>query len=189
MDSYIEKRSFDELVNETVPESKYEDVVQDILRDKKYNWRLNYYKSDGKSSYDVSICRMNMEIDKLTANINTNERLMKTLEENISTSTQKKTKETCDRQFVLAEEEIRHDKARLDELRELKPKWEWNRYLELGLESTLRRVRNSFILNHDEDLLRKGVTWACAYAVKNRYQLYYGIESKEQEKLESYSDF
>jgi hypothetical protein len=70
-----------------------------------------------------------------------------------------------------AEDEIRIDMRRIKEIRALLPKWEWNRYLELSLESNLQRIRNQFVIDHDEEFLRKGVTWACNYAYKNRYTL------------------
>lgn len=70
-----------------------------------------------------------------------------------------------------AEDEIHFDKLRIKEIQSLLPKWEWNRYLELSLESNIQRLRNQFVIDHDEEFLRKGVTWACKYADTNRYTL------------------
>jgi len=181
-----ETRSFEEQVASTIPNSKYDYVIENILRDKEYGWSLNYYKPDGKSSYDVGIARMTNEIKELTANIVTNEKLMKTLDQNISNSSHKKIQksqlETWDKQFVLAEEEIRNDTHRIQEIQNLLPKWEWNRYLELGRESSLQHVRNSFMIDNNMEQLAKGVTWACSYDSKHRCHIDFGCDDTLQQK-------
>jgi hypothetical protein len=58
----IDKRSVDEVINSTIPLKKYEYIVQDFLRDKKYDWKLNYYDNNNNhTTYDVIIARTNVE--------------------------------------------------------------------------------------------------------------------------------
>ena len=68
-----------------------------------------------------------------------------------------------------AEDEIRIDRRRIKEIQALLPKLEWNRYLELSLESNIQRLRNQYVIDYNEEFLRKGITWACNYAAANRH--------------------
>ena len=70
-----------------------------------------------------------------------------------------------------AENDMRIYRLRIKEIKELLPKLEWNRYLELSLESNLQRLRNQYVIDYNEEFLRKGITWACNYAAANRYTL------------------
>ena len=153
--------------------------MENILRDRDYNWTLNYYKSDERSSCDPEISRMTLEIKERSSNIELNEKLKITLDENINTAAGKKIKKTLleawDKQYVQADEDILLDTNRIEVLQNRLLKWQWNRHLELGLESSLQRVRNRFMIDCNEELMRKGVTWACSYAEKNRYMLEFTI--------------
>lgn len=201
MNSYCDNRTFEELVNASTPDDSYNFVIDNILRDKDSGWILNYYKSDGKSSCDAEISRMNLEIVELTANITTNEKLLQKINDNIKNASEKNRQIALDRvqsatkeekvvkpvisqlefknnlvetwknQREIAEDEIMVDRKRMNQILNLLPKWEWNRYLELSLESNIQRLRNQFIIDYDEEFLRKGVTWACNYASTNRYNL------------------
>jgi len=210
VDKYSDNRSFKELVNDTIADSKYDSVVENILRDKESGWKLNYYKPDGKSSCDPELARMYSELKQYNINIDTNKKLISKLTSNIKLailknkqiaedrillSTMKEEKDvetkcididepvltelefksdvlkTWKSQIAIAEEEIKIDISRTKELESKIPKWEWNRVLELSLDSNLQRVRNQFVIDNNEELLRKGVSWACNYAYKNRYEL------------------
>ena len=70
-----------------------------------------------------------------------------------------------------AENDMRIYRLRIKEIKELLPKLEWNRYLELSLESNIQRLRNQYVIDYNEEFLRKGITWACNYAAANRYTL------------------
>jgi hypothetical protein len=211
MDTYVDNRSFEELVTDTTPDDSYDFVIDNILRDRDNGWTLNYYKPSRNSSCDAEIARINQEIIECTTAIAVNQKLVTKIEENIKNASQKNKKIAVDRamrsaikdemgvetkwgqeaaeadtshlvfksdlvekwknQRNTAEEEIRIDTRRLKEIKSLLPKWEWNRYLELSLESNIQRLRNQFVIDHDEEFLRKGVTWACKYADTNRYTL------------------
>lgn len=186
-DDYIDNRSFNELVAATTHDEKYDFIVENILRDKQNGWRLNYYKSEGTSSCDAEICRMNGEIISRTNNIANNEKLLTSIDTNIKEAGSKKVKkpqlEAWDKQYVLAEEDIAYDKARIQELKSLLLKWQWNRYLELSTENAIQRCRNRFMRDFDKESLKKGITMACSYNEKNRYKLidddYYPYDARD----------
>jgi len=172
---YIDHRSFDELVLATTPNEKYEFIVQDILRDKKFGWIYNYYKCEATSSCDAEICRMNAEISSRSNNIVQNEKLLASIDTNLKEAPSKKLKkpqlEALDKQYVIAEEDIAYDKARIKDLSALLLKWQWNRHLELRTERAIQHCRNRFMRDYDEAFLRKGITMACSYNEKVRYKL------------------
>ena len=68
-----------------------------------------------------------------------------------------------------AENDMRIYRLRIKEIKELLPKLEWNRYLELSLESNIQRLRNQYVIDYNEEFLRKGITWASNYAAANRH--------------------
>ena len=187
MDQWIDKRPFEEIVAATTALPAHENVVADILRDKNNDWRYNYFKPDGHSSHDAEIYRMTAEKAACDANVKVNKGLIETLDNNIRCSrlapTEKDYKKVkpdivanWDRQYVQAEEDIMTDTKRSVELDGLIHKWSWNRYLELGRERSLYRLRNKFMRDNDIEFLRKGVTWASEYALKQRYKLDLGEE-------------
>ena len=211
MDSYTDNRTFDELVNDSKPDSSYDFVVDNILRDRDSGWTLNYYKPTKNSTCDAEIARMNLEINDRNTNIATNEKLIQKIDDNIKFASitnkiiavdrarratikaevgvetkwgedyaepdvsRKEFKgdlvEKWKNQRITAEDEIHIDKLRIKEIQILLPKWEWNRYLELSLESNLQRLRNQYAIDYNEEFLRKGIAWACKYAYTNRYKL------------------
>ena len=187
MDQWIDKRPFEEIVLSTTALPAHENIVADILRDKAHDWRYNYFKPDGHSMHDAEIWRMNHEKAACDANIKTNTTLVETLDKHIKCARlppndkdYKKAKPAevanWDRQYVQAEEDILIDTKRSAELDSLIPKWSWNRDLELGRERTLYRLRNKFMRDNDLEFLRKGVTWANEYELKQRYKLDLGEE-------------
>lgn len=187
MDKWIDNRPFETIVMSTTALPAHENIVADILRDKAHDWRYNYFKPDGHSTHDAQLYRMTAEKAECEANIKTNKGLVDTLDKNIRCSRlppndkdYKKVKPDIianwDRQYVQAEEDIMTDSKRSTELEGLIQKWSWNRYLELGRERSLYRLRNKFMRDNDIDFLRRGVTWASEYELKNRYKLDLGEE-------------
>jgi hypothetical protein len=187
MDKWIDNRPFEVIVAATEALPAHENIVAEILRDKKSGWRYNYFKPDGHSTHDAQLNRMNTEKAACEANIKTNKGLIETLDKNIrcarlppNDKDYKKAKPDMianwDKQYVQAEEDIMVDTKRSIELEGLIHQWSWNRYLELGRERTLYRLRNKFMIDNDIEFLRKGVTWASEYELKRRYKLDLGEE-------------
>ena len=185
MDKWIDKRPFEEIVMSTTALPAHANIVADILRDKKNDWNYNYFKPDGQSSHDAELYRMIAEKQERDANIKTNVSLVETLDKHIKCArllpTDKDYKKAkpaeitnWDRQYVQAEEDVLTDTKRSAELEGLIQKWSWNRYLELGRERTLWRLRTKFKYDNDLDFLERGVTWASEYELKQRYKLDFG---------------
>jgi hypothetical protein len=57
-------------INSIIPLKRYDYIVEDILRDKKYNSSLDYYNNTTQSSsYDILIAKTKMKIDQIQSNI------------------------------------------------------------------------------------------------------------------------
>lgn len=175
---YIEKRSFDELVVETEPLPQYEHVVKDILRDKAYGWRLNYYADFAKTSWDLPVCRTSMRIRQLETGLKTNKELLVTSEDKIRRSRldptdanylkiSKKDLLALNLAYATATDEIVEQTQELEELLPLKEEQLWKQYIEKRTGQTLRQLRNKFQIDGNEDFMRRGVTWAWVYCYKH----------------------
>lgn len=172
-----------EIVLATTVLDKYADVVKNILRDEESGWTADYYKSDGRTSLDPEIGRMVADKKGCDEAITDNERLMTECDRNINHSRLPKTdpkykKATpadvsrWDKQFVQAQEDIMHDANHSDYLGEQIELWSWNRYIEQGRMNRLKGLRDKYKDDGDLEFLRKGVSWACASAERQSYDLF-----------------
>lgn len=171
-----------ERVLSTTPLDKYNHLVDNILYDKKSGWNADHYKNDGRSSLDPEIGRMTAEKRNCDAAITDNEKLMVECDKNIQRARLPKTDKNYkkaspgeisrwDKQYVQAQEDIMHDANRSDELREKIELWSWNRYIDVGRTNRLKWLRDKYMRDDDLEFLRKGVTWVCAYADCQSYNL------------------
>jgi len=183
MDKWIDKRSFEEIVAATPDSGLYGDTLSLILRDEAHGWRFSYFKPDGHSSHDAQLCRMRQEKKTCDDAVKANTQIVATTEANIKAARLPPTDPdykkasraeitNWDRQHVQAQEDIMHDSKRSAELDELIHKWSWNRYLELGRESALWRLSCKYKIDRDLDFLKRGVSYACGKADKERYNLF-----------------
>lgn len=172
-----------ELVLATTASDKYADVVNNILRDKESGWTADYYKSDGRSSLDPVIGRMQAEKKACDDAITENERLMCECDKNIQYARLPKTdpkykKATptevsrWDKQYVQAQEDMMHGANESDYLGEQIEVWSWNRYIEMGRMNRLKGLRDKYKEDGDLEFLQKGVTWVCANADHQSYDLF-----------------
>lgn len=179
--------AFEKAVLATTALPSYSNVVQIVLRDEKYDWKFDYFKPDGKSSYDVRIGRLKISKWETEANIKSNEQLLVTLDKNIKAARlppnhadYKKAKPAdvslWDKQYVQAEEDLMLDRKHLVDLNELIEQWTWNQYLEVGRMNSLWRLRTKYKYDHDLEFLEKGVTWAFEYEKKHKHFVDLGPE-------------
>jgi hypothetical protein len=73
-----------------------------------------------------------------------------------------------DREYVVAEHVVGTLTARREEHEELLLDYRMNQHLELVVSSSMRRLQEKFREDHDEDSLRRGITWVFEYAAKHR---------------------
>jgi hypothetical protein len=174
---YIEKRSFEELVQGTAPMPQYEYVVKDILRDKAYDWRPNYYADYAKTSWDLAVCRAAIRIKELEAGLKANKELLASSQTKIQRSRleptdknylkiSKKEHQAIDLAYATATDEIGEQTQELEELLPKQDEQLWKQSIERRTGMTLRQLRNKFQIDGDEDFMRRGVTWALSYSYK-----------------------
>ena len=182
MSSYVDNRSFEEIVLSTTANKEHEYVVFDIIRDVETGLRHCYYKPDKHNSHNAEIARMNAEKAKCEADIKSNMALLETLDNNIKCArlppnnpNYRKSRQdeitNWDRQYVEAEEEIFTDSKRIEELEGLLIEWNWNAYLEDTLSNTLWRLTTKYRKDKDRDFLARGVTAIYNYVLKSRKNL------------------
>jgi len=178
-DLFIEKRSIEELIEETKVDEQYNYIVDDILRDMEYNWRLEYYKDDGQNSYNISVYTTQSICKELENEIKADEDIIKKLDIDITQARLPKTdpnhiKATksdivkWDKQYVQAQENIYNNTKLIAEKKELLEKYIWNQYLEDRLRRSLRWLRGRFMFERNYEFLKKGVTWTLKYDKKLR---------------------
>jgi hypothetical protein len=178
-DLFIEKRSIEELIEETKVDLQYNYIVDDILRDMEYNWRLEYYKDDGQNSYNISVYTTQSICKELENEIKADEDIIKKLDIDITQARLPKTdpnhiKATksdivkWDKQYVQAQENIYNNTKLIAEKKELLEKYIWNQYLEDRLRRSLRWLRGRFMFERNYEFLKKGVTWTLKYDKKLR---------------------
>ena len=188
----IDKRSIDEVINSTIPLKKYEYIVQDFLRDKKYDWKLNYYDNNNNNhtTYDVIIARTNVENENYMKSIKENklliDRTRDTIEKNNKVVKKNGIQELNKKLEGVIEEAI-------DEINELNiliknnikliKNYEWFQYIELNQDRNLRIIRNKFKMDDNLEYLRRGVTWICSYSNKLRGFSDEDEKEKEDESL------
>lgn len=174
---FIEKRSFEELVTGTEALPQYENIVDDILRDKAYHWRLNYYADYAKTTWDLTVCKGALRIKELEASLKANKLLLESCETKIRRSRldptdtnylkiSKKELQAVDLAYATATDEIGEDSKELEELQPKQQENIWNQYVERRTDATLRNLRNRFQIDGNEDFMRRGVTWAMTYCYK-----------------------
>ena len=173
--------SRDTAIFQTLPNKKYEFLVEEILEDKKARGAHDYYR-DGTSSYDPVVGRLQRDIKFYTDGCQDNRDKMDTLISNISRALKdpkdpgykKASKEDLNRwesdcsklqmTFVTYKGNLEVLQTQLDDCL-------FNRYIDDSRRSTMKMLRDKFFMDGDQDYLAKGVTWAMEYAEKHKIKL------------------
>lgn len=165
-------------IQATEPMAKYENIVKDVFRNRDSGWALKYY-ADSKTSWDLSVGRVQIIINGLSLEIQTNRTLLAKLDKAFAAAAlppdhadyvklTRAEHTTMDRDYVVAE----HTLATLMTLREqqedLLLDYRMNQHLEAVVSSSMRRLQEKFREDRDEDSLRRGITWVFEYAARHR---------------------
>jgi len=169
---------------DTEPNPKYEHVVENILRDRAAGWKHDYYR-DTSTSVDAHVGRAQLEIQRHKQLIKKWEGLLDKIMSSIEKSKLEpsepadpaapkvkklspKEVEDLEKEYseiykVMCEQMVLLDGANTacDDLT-------WKQYAESKRLSLIQGLRNTFMLNADEDSLRRGVTWVEEYCKKLR---------------------
>lgn len=170
--------TFDNKVNSTEPDNKYNYIVSDILRDKKSGWSLKYYE-DNRTSWDPAVGRTRSTIARCNSSIISNQALLEKQTKDLELSRlpkdhkdykplTKQEKKHMDAAYVIATDEINSDKQTL---RVMEPYLEdalWSQFVESRTTQFMRYIRNKFMIDGDLDFLKRGVTWVYNYAKNQR---------------------
>lgn len=174
-----EKDTFYKVVSATEPDERDEYIVQDILRDRDYGWKLNYYSPTEKPSWTIPVIRGRLKIDQVKANIVKHQTILAKIDEDTDCSRLEPTnekykklthkeKDEMNRLYALAVDTINEDNNNLEELINELRKNEINECVEITRTQFLRRIRNDFRSNRDIDYLKRAVTWVVEYTEKLR---------------------
>jgi hypothetical protein len=173
--------SRDSAIFQTLPNKKYEFLVDEVLGDKRARGTHDYYR-DRSSSYDPVIGRLQRDIKFYTDGCQENRDKMDALISNISRAL----KDPKDPEYKKASKEDlkrwESDCSKLQvtfvtykgHLEVLQPKLDdclFNRYIEDSKRSTMKMLRDKFFMDGDQDYLAKGITWAMEYAEKHKVNL------------------
>ena len=160
------------------PMAKYEHIVRDVFRNRDSGWALKYY-ADSKTSWDLQVGRVQVALNQLAAEIQTNRNLMAKLDKAFAgaglppdhadyVKLSRAEHATMDRDYVIAEHAIGTLMALREEHEDLLLDYRMNQHLELVVSSSMRRLQEKFRQDGDADFLRRGITWAFEYAAKHR---------------------
>jgi hypothetical protein len=162
----------------TEPVSKYENVVENILRDKASGWSSDYYR-DTSTGYDVHVSRAQGEIQKHRVQINKYEKALEKITQALDASEHAKAgpegKKLSAKEVAALELEYTEtyklkceQMVLLDAAESKFQGLQWKQYLQRKRLSLLQALRNDFILEGNEDYMRRGVTWIEEYIRKLR---------------------
>ena len=174
-----EKDIFHKVVSTTEADERDEYIVKDILRDKDYGWKLNYYSPNDKPSWTISVIRSRKKIEHLKANIIKHQTILAKIDEDTDCSRldptddkykklTRKEKEEMNRLYAIAIDSINEDNNNLEELINIHRINEINECVEITRTQFLRKIRNEFRTNRELDYLKRAVTWAINYTEKLR---------------------
>jgi len=173
--------SRDSAIYQTLPNKKYEFLVEEILEDKKARGAHDYYR-DGTSSYDPVIGRLQRDIKFYTDGCQENRDKMDSLISNISRAL----KDPKDPGYKKASKDDltrwESDCSKLQmtfvtykgNLEILQPQLDdclFNRYIDDSRRNTMKMLRDKFFMDGDQHYLAKGITWAMEYAEKHKIKL------------------
>lgn len=167
-----------DVVPSTVPEEKYEHVVENILRDKDDKWCHDYYNSTS-TMFDVPYATASLAVRKLKAAIKKCETALTDITRRIENSkldpkhanyktlTAKEIEELEAEYIEIYKKKCDHMIAlEGDELQETK--MGWKRYVEITRYKLLNYLRNKFMIDGDKDFMTRGVTYVEQYIEKQR---------------------
>jgi len=167
-----------DVVPSTVPEEKYEHVVENILRDKADGWSHDYYTSTS-TMFDVPYSVATLAVRKMKAAIKRCENTLTDITTRIENSKldpkhKNYVKLTGKEVEELEAEYIETYKKKCDHMISLEAdeleetKMGWKRYVEVIRYKLLNYLRNKFMIDGDNDFMTRGVTYVEQYIEKQR---------------------
>jgi hypothetical protein len=164
--------SMSERIQETEVNPKYSYLVEDILRDKEYDGKLNYFAPSNSSSYDIILGKLRLKEDALKKTITENQSNMDKLIEELSNMNSKgKKKNEAESTLLKLQEAYVNMKSSLENISDLINKCEINQYAEKEYMIRMRILRDKYLFDDDIVFLEKGISWVIEYTDKMRISI------------------
>lgn len=165
--------SWREQIPATEPVSKYENVVENMIRDKESGWTYDYYK-DPHTGYDMHVGRVQGEIYKHGLQIKKHEASLEKIAHRLEASKKEKTdpafKKLSPKEVEALELEYTdvyklkcEQMVYLDASETVRKDLSWKQYLQRKRLSLLHALRNQFMFDGNQEYMRRGVTWIEEY--------------------------
>jgi len=173
MTDYYNTMSFDALVSKTEPDSRFECVVQDFIRDKTYGYADSY----GSNSWDSDLAHTNDKIAQIAKDIKTNVSILDKCKDQLARNRldpkdknyvklKPEQKVSIQANYAMATDALHELNQELPTLHMLQSKLTWNRTVEQMTDSNLKRIGVKFARDNNVAYLRAAVTMVLTYAHK-----------------------
>ena len=164
-----------ERIQETEVDPKYSYLVEDIVRDKISDGKLNYFSPSKSTSYDVILGKLRAKESSLKKNIKDNQSRMDQVIDDLnhkgSKGLTRKEVASLDAECLSLQESYVNMKSSLDDIIHLISKCEINQYAELDYMIRMRFLRDKYLQDGDIVFLEKGVSWVVGYTDKMRISI------------------
>ena len=158
-----------ERIQETEVNPKYSYLVEDIIRDKESDGKLNYFAPSNSTSYDIILGKLRLKEGMLKKTITENQSNMdKQIEELSNMNIRGKKKNEAESLLLKLQEAYVNMKSSLNDISDLINKCEINRYAEGQYMIRMRILRDKYLVNGDLIFLEKGISWVIEYTDKMR---------------------
>ena len=165
--------SFDALVAKTEPDSRFESVVQDFIRDKTYGYADSY----GSNSWDSDLAHTNDKIEQIKKDSKTNHAILEKCKDQLARNRldpknkdyiklKPEQKQSIQANYAMATDVINECNDELPQLYASQSKFTWNRTVEQMTSGNLKKLRMKFMRDNNINYLRRGITMALTYSHK-----------------------
>jgi len=162
--------TFEDHLESTNPDPRFNFIVEDILRDKQSGWSHNYY-SNSASQWSIALAKQIYKVAQMQQTINKNATVIEFLSKQIQNSklpsNHKDFKPLKKDEFAKVEanyiEVVKENIYLADDMKDLKKDIDKYSYLDYICSTTnqnIYKLRNKFQLDGDLEYLKQGITLA-----------------------------
>jgi len=161
-----------ERIQEAEVNPKYSYLVEDIVRDKESDGKLNYFAPSNSTSYDIILGKLRGRENSLKKNIKDNQSRMDQVIDNLNHKNSKgltrKEVSSLEAECLSLQENYVNMKSSLNDISHLINKCEINQYAETQYMTRMKILRDKYLYDTDLIFLEKGVSWVVEYTDKMR---------------------
>jgi hypothetical protein len=161
-----------ERIQEAEVNPKYSYLVEDIVRDKESDGKLNYFAPSNSTSYDIILGKLRGRENSLKKNIKDNQSRMDQVIDDLNHKNSKgltrKEVSSLEAECLSLQENYVNMKSSLNDISHLINKCEINQYAETQYMTRMKILRDKYLYDTDLIFLEKGVSWVVEYTDKMR---------------------